>query len=148
MSMSVLRYPGRALTDAFDGAKEKLECCLEELRSEKGSCGMSEALVAQSGCAESCQDVLFILVSDFAPNDVNKHQASMEENYAQQEEVCFLPAYTQILQICATPFNEHRILDLTSGNRFTDIDIWLATSWYSPQSSALVTASRSTMDWN
>ncbi len=53
---------------------------------------------------------------------MSKHQASVEENYAQQEKVRFLPAHPQILQICATPFNEHRILDLTSGNGFTDID--------------------------
>ncbi|SJL12123.1 uncharacterized protein ARMOST_15544 [Armillaria ostoyae] len=63
-----------------------------------------------------------LCAADFAPNDVSKHQAFVEENYAQQEEVRFLPAHTQILQICATPFNEHRILDLTSGNGFTDID--------------------------
>ncbi len=61
-------------------------------------------------------------LSDLTPNDVSKHQASVEENYAQQEEDRFLPAQTQTLQTCATPFNAHRILDLTSGSGFTDID--------------------------
>ncbi len=70
----------------------------------------------------SLSTVELTTVSNFAPNDVSKHQASVEENYVQQEEVRFLPAHPQILQICATPFNEHQILDLTSGNGFTDID--------------------------
>ncbi|KAK0239625.1 hypothetical protein EDD85DRAFT_1021042 [Armillaria nabsnona] len=45
-----------------------------------------------------------------------------QRSRSKRQEVRFLPAHPQILQICATPFDEHRILDLTSGNGFTGID--------------------------
>ncbi|PBK78687.1 hypothetical protein ARMSODRAFT_50401 [Armillaria solidipes] len=74
--------------DAFDGAKEKLEHCLEERCGVRCHLNNGRVQCIPIGLLqESCQGVLFIPVSDFAPNDVNKHQASVEENYAQQEEV-------------------------------------------------------------
>ncbi|SJL11061.1 uncharacterized protein ARMOST_14462 [Armillaria ostoyae] len=45
---------------------------------------------------------LLTTVSDFAPNDVGKYQAFVEENHAQQEVVRFLPAHPQIPEIPST----------------------------------------------